>query len=252
MPRWAGDLDCLNLACKGGSLLRAHTHTHTHTYPAQRGATAVQTDPVSYALTLRPVDPVCRRTHRSPGAAAGPRHRPPGKDAAQPTRTAHTRPEEGGVESLRVSGCDHPGPTSDAAEEPYSWAHGCQLPQPGVCAGGPAPDRTCTCESCLLRASSDPQLGPARRRPPSHRREAEVRAQDTMKQSHGSSSQLSESKRPLFPSPAACWPGPAFLSLWAPAASRRADGPGFSEEAKRIGRGQGAVASCQRPRDDLG
>lgn len=171
MPCWAGDQTEPGLqrglppahththTCTGVHT-RARTHAHTRTHPAQRGATAVQPAPVSDALTLCPADPACRWTRRSPGTAAGRRDRPPGKDAAQPTWTAHTWPEEGRVESLGVGGCGHLGPASDAAEEPSCWAHGCQSPQPGVCASGPAPDCTCACESCLLHASSDPQLSP--------------------------------------------------------------------------------------------
>lgn len=109
----------------------------------------------------------CRPQGQAPGwerACAGPAvDGGPGKDAAQPARTAHTRPEMGRVESLGVGGCGHPRPASDAAKEPSCRAHGFRSPRPGVCASGPAPDRTCACEACLLRASPGPRLSPARR-----------------------------------------------------------------------------------------
>lgn len=59
----------------------------------------------------------------SPGSGlhtAGCRQVGPGRDAAQPTRTAHTHNQEGSCKnSLQVGGCGNTGPAPDVAEEHF-------------------------------------------------------------------------------------------------------------------------------------
>nr|XP_020737170.1 collagen alpha-1(I) chain-like [Odocoileus virginianus texanus] len=87
-----------------------------------------------------------------------------GKDATQPTHTAHTRPEMGRVESLGVSGCGHPRPAYDVAKEPSCRAHGFRSPRPDL----PAGRGLHSCVSGSLRRPEE-QVGQAPPRKPGRR-----------------------------------------------------------------------------------
>ena len=127
-PPWAGDSDCLHPACRGGyPCVRAHTHILPSEGPRQSDQLPSVTRGPCVWQTQRAARPAgapsgCWPQRQAPGwerACEGPAvDGGPGKDATQPTRTAHTRPEMGRVESSGVVGCGHPRPASDTAKEP--------------------------------------------------------------------------------------------------------------------------------------